>query len=77
MLSKDFFKMIIMASLIAFPVAWWAVRFWLRDFTYRVDIGIWVFLIAELAALLLVAATIGVQAIRAAMVNPVKALRSE
>ena len=77
MLSKDFFKMIIMASLIAFPVAWWAARFWLRDFTYRVDIDIWVFLIAELAALFLVAVTIGVQAIRAALANPVKALRSE
>ena len=77
MLSKDFFKIIMIASFIAFPLAWWVIQFWLQDFAYRINIGIEVFLITESVAVVLVAVTIGFQAMKAAMANPVKSLRTE
>lgn len=77
MLSKDFLKLVLIATVIAFPVAWWAMHKWLNDFEYRVDIGWWVFLVAGVAAILIALITISFQSIKAAIANPVKSLRTE
>lgn len=77
MLSKDFLKLVLIASVIAFPLAWWAMHSWLADFAYRIDIGWWVFIIAGLSAVLIALLTISFQAIKAAIANPVKSLRTE
>lgn len=77
MLSKDFLKLVAIASLIAFPVAWWAMHKWLQDFAYRINIDWWVFVLAAFIALLIALLTVSVQAIKAALANPVKSLRSE
>jgi len=77
MISKDFLKLVCIASVIGFPLAWWATNRWLQDFAYRINIGWWVFAITALAALLIAFATISFQAIRAALANPVTSLRSE
>jgi putative ABC transport system permease protein len=77
MLSKDFLKLVLLAAVIAFPVAWWAMHRWLNDFAYRVDIGWWVFAVAGVTALLIALLTISFQSIKAAIANPVKSLRTE
>jgi putative ABC transport system permease protein len=77
LLSKDFVVLVIIASLLAFPVAWWALNSWLQDFAYRIPIDWWVFILASVAALLIALATVSFQAIKAAMANPVSSLRSE
>jgi putative ABC transport system permease protein len=77
LLSKDFLKLTIIAALISFPIAWWAMEQWLQDFAYRVQIGWSVFIIAGLCTLVISLATISFQAIKAALANPVKSLRTE
>jgi putative ABC transport system permease protein len=77
MLSKDFLKLVIISALIALPVAWWAMNQWLRDFAYRVGISWWVFAVAAFAAVAIALITVSFQAIRAALMNPVKSLRTE
>ena len=77
LLSRDFLKLVCIASVIAFPLAWWAMHQWLQDFAYRINISWIVFISAGLAALLIALITVSVQAIRAAMANPVTSLRSE
>jgi putative ABC transport system permease protein len=77
LLSKDFIKLVGIACLIAFPIAWWVMNNWLRDFTYRIPINGWVFLVAGLFALMIALVTISFQAIKAALSNPVKSLRTE
>ena len=77
MIVKDFLKLVIIASIIAFPVAWWGMNKWLQNFAYRVDMGWWIFAIAALFAIVVTLATISYQAIKAAVANPVKSLRSE
>lgn len=77
MLSKDFLKLIFIASVIAFPIAWWALNKWLQDFAYRVHIAWWVFVMGAMVALLIALITISIQSIKAALANPVEALRSE
>ena len=77
MLSKDFLLLVVIASVLAFPVAWWAMSKWLRDFAYRIDISVWVFVIAGLSALLIALITVSFQAIKAAIANPVRSLRTE
>jgi putative ABC transport system permease protein len=77
MLSIDFLKLVLIASVIAFPIAWWAMHTWLQDFAYRINIGWWVFAIAGVSAVIIALATISYQAIKAAYSNPVKALRTE
>lgn len=77
MLSKDFLKLVFMATLIAFPVAWWGMYVWLQDFAYRVEIQWWVFVVAGVLALAIALFTVSYQAIRAAFINPVKSLRTE
>lgn len=77
LLSKDFLKLVIIAILIASPLAWWAMNRWLEDFAYRVAVSWWVFGLAGLLAVIVALLTVSFQSIRAAVVNPVKSLRSE
>jgi putative ABC transport system permease protein len=77
LLGKNFLLIISIASLIAFPIAWWAMHRWLQDFVYRVNIQWWIFLMAGLAALSIALLTISFQALKAAIANPVKSLRTE
>ncbi len=77
MLSKTFLKPVAIASLIAFPIAWWAMNSWLQDFEYRITISWTIFLIAAIAALLIALITVSFQSIKAATANPVKNLRTE
>jgi putative ABC transport system permease protein len=77
MLSKDFLVLVLISSIIAFPLAWWAMHSWLQDFAYRITISWWVFILAGAIALFIALATISFQAIKAAVANPVKSLRTE
>jgi len=77
LLSKDFIRLIAIAFVIASPVAWFVMHQWLRDFAYRININGWIFLAAGLLSLAVAIATISFQAIKAAMANPVKNLRTE
>jgi putative ABC transport system permease protein len=77
LLSRDFLKLVMVAAIIAFPVAWYAMTNWLEDFAYRVSIHWWVFGLAAILALIVALATVSFHAIRAALANPVKSLRSE
>jgi putative ABC transport system permease protein len=77
MLSKDFAKLVLIASVIAFPVAWWAMHKWLQSFAYRINISWWIFIVAGAAAILIALITVSLQAIKAAIANPVKSLRTE
>lgn len=77
MLSKDFLKLVIIAAIIAFPFAWWGMNKWLQDFAYRVNMSWWIFLVAGITALLIALLTVSFQAIKAAIANPVKSLRTE
>jgi putative ABC transport system permease protein len=77
LLSKEFLKLVMIASLIAFPVAWWTMNKWLQSFAYRIDLSWWIFALAGIAALLVALITVSFQAIKAAVANPVTSLRSE
>ncbi|MEO8765386.1 MAG: ABC transporter permease [Ginsengibacter sp.] len=76
-LSKDFLKYVIVAAIIAWPLAWLAVHKWLEDYAYRINISWWIFLLAVIVAILIAFVTISVQAVKAAIANPVKSLRTE
>lgn len=77
LLSKDFLKLVLIANGIAFPVAWWAVSKWLQEYAYHIDVQWWVFAAAGISACAIALITISYQAIKAAMANPVKSLRTE
>ncbi|MDP4214724.1 MAG: ABC transporter permease [Bacteroidota bacterium] len=77
MLSGDFLKRVLIATVIAWPLAWWAMNKWLQDFAYRIDMSWWIFIAAGGVALLIALVTISLMAIKAAVTNPVKSLRSE
>lgn len=77
LLSKDFLVLVFIAFIIASPVAWWAANNWLTGFAYRINISWWMFLLAGFLAMIIALATISVQALKAAMANPVKSLRTE
>ncbi len=77
LLSKDFLKLVGVSCLIAFPFAFWGVNNWLQSYQYRVTINWWVFALAGITALVIALATVSFQAIKAALMNPVKSLRSE
>jgi len=77
LLSKDFLQLVGIASVIAFPLSWWGMHNWLQNYSYRVGISWWVFIVAGLAAILIALLTISFQAIKAAVANPVKSLRTE
>jgi putative ABC transport system permease protein len=77
MLSKDFLKLVAIASLIALPLSWYAMKNWLNDFAYRIQIQWWMLLLTAVIALLIALVTVGFQSIKAALLNPVKSLKSE
>jgi putative ABC transport system permease protein len=77
MLSKDFARLVLIACVIAFPVAWWAMNKWLQSFAYRTNISWWVFLVTGVVAITIALLTVGFQAVKAAIANPVKSLRTE
>ena len=77
MLSKDFLKLVIIAAVVTFPLAWWAMKNWLEDFAYRINIGWWVFVLAGAVAISIALVTVSFQAIKAALSNPVNSLRTE
>ncbi|MDB5087896.1 MAG: hypothetical protein JWR09_1890 [Mucilaginibacter sp.] len=77
MLVKDILKLVIIAAVVASPIAWLAMNKWLQDYAYRINISWWIFLATGMLALLIALATISFQAIKAAMANPVKSLRVE
>jgi putative ABC transport system permease protein len=77
MLSKEFLLLVGIAAIIAFPLAWLGMHSWLKDFAYKIDIGWWVFAVAGILAMMIALTTVSYQAIRAALANPVKSLRSE
>jgi putative ABC transport system permease protein len=77
MLSSSFIRMVLIASLAAFPIAWWAMNKWLQGFAYKIALSWWIFVIAAGVALVIALLTVSAQAIKAAMANPVKSLRSE
>jgi putative ABC transport system permease protein len=77
LLSKDFLKLVIIALILSVPIAWYAMNEWLKDFAYRINIEWWTFLVAAIIAMTIAFLTISTQAIKAAIANPVKNLRTE
>jgi putative ABC transport system permease protein len=75
--SKEFSKLILLAFIIAAPVAYYIMQQWLQDFAYAVELSLWTFVLAGGTALLIALFTVSYQVIKAALANPVKALRSE
>ena len=77
LLSKEFVKLVLLAFIIASPLAWWAMHNWLQDFAYRIQISWWLFMGSGAAALLITLFAVSFQSVKAALANPVKSLRSE
>jgi putative ABC transport system permease protein len=77
LLSADFIRLVAIAYVIAAPLAWWFMNKWLQDFAYRIEISWWIFVLAAVLAFVIALATVSFQAIKAAMMNPVKSLRTE
>ena len=77
LLSKEFGKLIIVAFILSVPVAWYAVNWWLESYTYKVEVGALVYMLAGLASFLIAWLTMGYQSMKAATSNPIDALRSE
>ena len=77
LLSKDFLRLVLLAFVIATPVAWFAMHKWLEDFAYRIHLSWWVFVLAGIAAFAIAVLTISFQTVKAAVANPVKSLRTE
>ncbi len=77
LLLKDFAKWVLISNIIAWPIAYFALNKWLEDFAYRIDISLWVFILASISAMLIAIFTVSYQSIKAATANPVKSLRYE
>jgi putative ABC transport system permease protein len=77
LLSKDFIRLVFIAFIIASPLSWYFMNEWLENFAYRININGWVFVLAGLSAVLIALITVSFQAIKAAIANPVKSLRTE
>lgn len=77
MLSRDFIKLVLIGILIASPIAWYTLNNWLGEFAYRIEIGWWVFLLTGALAIVIALITVSFQSMKAALLNPVKSLRSE
>ncbi len=77
LLSKDFLKLVLIANGIAFPIAWWATDKWLQEFAYHIEIKWWFFALAGSLAIVIALLTVSYQAIKAALMNPVKSLKTE
>jgi putative ABC transport system permease protein len=77
LLSKNFLLLVGIAALIAFPLSWWAMHHWLQDYAYRISIGWGVFALAGVLAVGIALLSVGLQAFRSALANPVKSLRAD
>jgi len=77
MLAKELVLLVLVAAVIATPIAWFAISKWLQSFAYRVDIHWWIFLVAGIIAMLIAFITISIRSVKAALANPVKSLKSE
>jgi len=77
LLSRHFIRLVLIANLIAWPLAFWSIHRWLEDYAYRVDMSWWIFVAAGVVALLIALVTVSLLAIKAALANPVKSLRTE
>jgi putative ABC transport system permease protein len=77
LLATDFIKLVLISILIASPLAWYFMHKWLQDFVYKITIDWWVFAVAGTMAIVIAFVTISFQAVKAAVANPVKSLRSE
>lgn len=77
LLSKDFVGLVLIACMVASPLAWYVMQGWLESYTYKISIQVGVFVIVFVLALLITLLTVSYQALKAALVNPVKSLRSE
>ena len=77
LLSREFLKLVLIAFIIASPIAWYLMNRWLEDFAYRIDISWWIFAVAAVLAVMITIITVSFQAIKAALANPVHSLRSE
>ncbi len=77
LLSIDFLKLVLIAFVIAAPIAWFSMHQWLQSFAYRISLGLWAFLLAGLLAVIIAFLTVSFQAVKAAITNPTKSLRSE
>jgi len=77
LLSKDFAGLVVIAIILAIPISWYFLNKWLQDFAYRINISWWIFVLAGFSALLIAVLAVSFQAIKAAVSNPVKSLRTE
>ena len=77
LVSKEFLVLVFIAFVIAIPLTWWGMHQWLQDFAYRINVSVWFFVIAGLSAILIALLTVSFQAIKTAVANPVKSLRTE
>ena len=77
LVTKEFIRPVVIALVIAAPLAWWAMHQWLQEFTYRINIHWWVFALAGIMAILIAILTVSFHAVKAAVANPVKSLRTE
>jgi putative ABC transport system permease protein len=77
LITKEFIRPVFIALLIATPIAWWVMNRWLQDFTYRINVQWWIFIVAGVVSVLIAILTVSFHAIKAAIANPVKSLRTE
>ena len=77
LLTRDFIRLVLLAIVIASPIAYYFMHAWLQDFAYRINISLWVFVSAGFAALVIALITVSFQAVRAAIANPVDSLRDQ
>ena len=77
LLSKDFLKLVGLSCLVAFPISWWEMNSWLKNYNYRIEISWWIFFAAGISSVLIALITISFQSVKAAIVNPIKSLRTE
>ncbi len=77
LLSKDFLKLVLIAFIIVTPVSWWFLQQWLQSYAYRIDLSIWLFLIAGSLTMVIAFASLSIRTIKAAMANPVKSLKTD
>lgn len=77
LLSRDFLMLVLISFLIASPIAWYGMHVWLQNYTYRINIQVWVFIAAGLLTMIIALATVSFQSIKAALTNPIKSLKNE
>ena len=77
MISLDFIKLVLIALLLAFPIAWWAMDQWLQSFAYSIGISWWIFALTGIIVIAITLITVSFQSIKASLTNPVKSLRTE